>query len=370
MGDADKSFYSEIPDFVDFARVVDDAVYQPVPDSWRVGLTDVVSSTKAIADGRQKAVNIAGAAAISAVMNALGHRDFPFVFGGDGASFAVGGEEAESARDALARTARWVEEDLGLELRTAMLAVGDIRAAGHDLRVARFAASNNVSYAMFSGQGIGWAEAEMKKGRYAIDPAPPQARPDLTGLSCRWTPIVNTRGCILSLIVAPERGADSAEFAKLTRRLIASFEGYDRGGHPVPKRGPGFTWPPAGLDLEARASRGEKPLGRQKRLLRLAPLIAWVLDKTGWKVGGFDPLAYRTNTSLNTDFRKFDDVLRMTVDCDPKTLAETKDMLEEARRSGVARYGISEQDAALMTCIVPSVMTHDHLHFLDGAGGG
>ncbi|MDX1710546.1 MAG: DUF3095 family protein, partial [Rhodovibrionaceae bacterium] len=91
---------------------------------------------------------------------------------------------------------------------------------------------------------------------------------------------------------------------------------------------------------------------------------------TGWKVGGFDPLAYRTNTSLNTDFRKFDDVLRMTVDCDRETLAATRDMLEEARRNGVARYGISEQDAALMTCIVPSVMTHDHLHFLDGAGGG
>ncbi len=34
------------------------------------------------------------------------------------------------------------------------------------------------------------------------------------------------------------------------------------------------------------------------------------------------------------------------------------------------RYGVAEQDAALMTCIVPSAMRDDHMHFLDGAGGG
>jgi hypothetical protein len=36
----------------------------------------------------------------------------------------------------------------------------------------------------------------------------------------------------------------------------------------------------------------------------------------------------------------------------------------------VARYGLYEQDAVIMTCIVPSIETDDHLHFLDGADGG
>ena len=34
------------------------------------------------------------------------------------------------------------------------------------------------------------------------------------------------------------------------------------------------------------------------------------------------------------------------------------------------RYGLHEQDAAMMTCFTPSVMRADHVHFIDGARGG
>ena len=61
--------------------------YRPLPDDWVVGFSDVVGSTEAIAKGRYKAVNMVGAGVIAAVANALERRPFPFVFGGDGASF-------------------------------------------------------------------------------------------------------------------------------------------------------------------------------------------------------------------------------------------------------------------------------------------
>ena len=57
---------------------------------------------------------MAGAAVIAAVTNALEGREFPFVFGGDGASFAVSPDDLERAREALAATAIWVREDLDL----------------------------------------------------------------------------------------------------------------------------------------------------------------------------------------------------------------------------------------------------------------
>jgi len=53
----------------------------PLPDDWLIGLTDAVGSTQAIADGRYKTVNTAGASVIAAVANALRGRSFPFVFG-------------------------------------------------------------------------------------------------------------------------------------------------------------------------------------------------------------------------------------------------------------------------------------------------
>lgn len=364
------SFYTDIPVFDDFAKVVDDTVYLPMPDDWYVGLTDVVGSTQAIEDGQYKAVNMAGAAAISAVINAFGHQDFPFVFGGDGVSFAVPGEYRDMAADALARTARWVSEDIDLSLRAAMVPVREIRASGLDVRVARFGTSPAVAYAMFSGHGVEWAEAAMKQDRFAIEPAPPGARPDLTGLSCRWKPIESSRGCILSMIVGPADGADDAAYDRLVGEIIGLFDGGGRGGHPIPERGPDFGWPPKGMDYEARAATTPDYRGKEKRKIALISLIGWILFKTGWRMGAFDPRHYRRMTGLNTDFRKFDDMLRMTVDCDPATLARTKEMLGAAKAAGTIRYGIYEQDAAIMTCIVRSLETDDHLHFLDGADGG
>ena len=365
-----RGFYTAIDPFDDFARVIDAEVYRPLPDDWWIGQTDVVGSMQAMAEGRFKAINMAGAAAISDVMNALGHRNFPFVFGGDGASFAVAPADHAAAAEALARTAAWVADDLDLELRAAMIPLADVKAAGNDVLVGRFAASPEVSYAMFTGGGLAWAETAMKAGRYAVAPAPAGTRPDLTGLSCRWTPIGSRRGSILSLIMAPAPTADIAVAADAARQVIEILARTERGGHPVPARGPHFRWPPSGLDLEARASRGDKPVAKQRRALRLLTLIAWLLDRTRIKIAGFDPTGYRVATALNTDFRKFDDALRLTVDCDAVAVAEIKDVLQRARDVGAIRYGLHEQQAALMTCIVPSALTHDHMHFLDGAEGG
>ena len=76
-------------------------LYSPLPDDWAIGVADIVDSTKAIAAKRYKAVNMAGAAIIAAVTNALEGREFPFVFGGDGASFAVSPADLDAAREAL-----------------------------------------------------------------------------------------------------------------------------------------------------------------------------------------------------------------------------------------------------------------------------
>jgi hypothetical protein len=92
MGVSDSdAFYASVPAFHSFHRLMDPALYTPLPDDWMLGLADVVGSTKAIAQNRYKAVNMAGAAVIAGVKNALGGIDFPYVFGGDGANFAVSG---------------------------------------------------------------------------------------------------------------------------------------------------------------------------------------------------------------------------------------------------------------------------------------
>lgn len=363
--------YDALPVFSDFEQVSRPDVYAPLPDDWQVGVTDVVRSTEAIGQGRYKAVNMAGAASVGAVMNALGQVPFPFVFGGDGAILAVPPDLAGKAADALAATVRFVAEDLGLTLRAGMMPVSTIRGAGHDVRVARYAASEQAIYAMFSGGGGAYAEAEMKADRLSLPPAPPGTRPDLTGLSCRWAPIRARNGFILSIVVLPAAEADPEAFRRVAENVIRIVAGIGRGGHPVPEEGPAFAIRPSALAMEAKAT-SKTAENRLMKGLKVAGqmLFAILLDETNRTAGRFDPKRYRRWVERNTDFRKFDDGLLMTIDCAPETAEALETLLQAAEAERIVDYGLHRQDEALMTCIVPSPLTDDHIHFLDGGGGG
>src|SRR3984893_16159231 len=342
-------FYSGIPVFRGFASLMDPALYSALPDDWTIGVADIVESTRAIAEARYKAVNMGGAAVIAAVTNALEGREFPFVFGGDGASFAVSPEDLERAREALAATAIWVKDDLDLVMRVALVPVAAVRAQGLDVRVARFGPSPNLSYAMFSGGGLGWAEAAMKRGEFAVPAAPSGTQPDLTGLSCRFEEIPSVRGLILSVLVVPARGADPAAFRKLIEDVIALVERSPDAGRPVPPGGPPLRWPPAGVEFEARAAGGG-PLFKRRAFVLATTLFVYLVMRFGIKVGGFAPKTYVQQVVENSDFRKYDDGLRMILDCTPELENALTQRLVRAASAGVARYGLHWQDAALMSC--------------------
>jgi hypothetical protein len=348
---------------------MDPKLYSPLPEDWSIGVADIVDSTKAIAAQRYKAVNMAGAAVIAAVTNALEGREFPFVFGGDGASFAVAPADLESARDALAATATWVRADLDLKMRVALVPVSAIRAQGLDVRVARFGPSANLSYAMFSGGGLAWADAAMKRGEFAITESPPGTQPDLSGLSCRFEVIPASRGLILSVLVMPAGVADPSAFRKVIEDVIHLVERSPDGGRPVPLEGPPLTWPPQGLDYEARAARGG-PLFKRRVGVLVYTLFAYLIMRFDIKIGGFVPKTYKQQVVENSDFRKYDDGLRMILDCTPDLERALSDRLAAAARDGIVRYGLYQQDAAMMTCFTPSALRSDHVHFIDGARGG
>jgi hypothetical protein len=363
------TFYGRIPVFRGFSSLMDPALYSALPDDWSIGVADIVESTKAIAEARYKAVNMAGASVIAAVANALEGREFPFVFGGDGASFAVSPDDLARTRDALAATAIWVEESLNLVMRVALVPVAAVRAQGFDVRVARFGPSPNLSYAMFSGGGLGWAETAMKRGEFAVPAASPGTQPDLTGLSCRFEEIPSVRGLILSVLVVPARGADPLAFRKLIEDVISLVERSPDAGRPVPPGGPPLRWPPAGADFEARAARGGSLLKRRAAVLTFT-LFAYLIMRFGISVGGFVPKTYVRQVVENSDFRKYDDGLRMILDCTPELERGLTQRLTQAASTGVARYGLHRQDAAMMTCFTPSALRSDHVHFIDGARGG
>jgi len=363
--------YAAVPRLSRFSDVLDEARYVPVPDAWWIALCDVVMSTRAIEAGRYRSVNIAGAALIAAVRNALPEADTPFVFGGDGATLLVPPEHRHTVEAVLAMTVTWVGEALDLELRAGLIPVAAVRANGHDLRIARYAVSPTVDYAMFSGGGLAYAEAAVKRGLHGVASAPRGAKPDLTGLSCRFEAVPAREGLVLSLIALPEAGADRNAVLAVLGGLLAEIEASPSNGRPLPVDGPAMRPPWRGLREDARGAGASTGAG----LLRLAHLFlsrggAFVLFRLGVPFGRFSPRRYRRRLAANADFRKYDDGLRLTVTC-PVAMAERIEArLAAARSAGLVRYGLHRQEAAVVTCISPSVLRDDHVHFVDGADGG
>jgi hypothetical protein len=87
-------------------------------------------------------------------------------------------------------------------------------------------------------------------------------------------------------------------------------------------------------------------------------------------VPGHRSRRYLNQLVANSDYRKYDDGLRMTIDCGRELADTIEAQLVAAAAEGIVVYGLHRQRAALMTCLIPSVYRSDHIHFLDGAAGG
>jgi hypothetical protein len=189
------------------------------------------------------------------------------------------------------------------------------------------------------------------------------------GLSCQWGPLQPAQGTILSLIVKPAPGAPQERFVEIASEVVAVLESA-ASTNPVPAAGPNVKWPADAITLQSRIADKGRPSWRRYLGVLATTALIWLVFKTGLRVRGFDPDRYRREIAVNTDYRKFDDALMMTVDCSPETAARLRAILDEAAAAGAVRYGLHLQDKALMTCVVTSVASPDHMHFVDGAGGG
>ncbi len=155
-------FYAELRAFDEFEGFADFDAYAPVPSDWTVLAGDVRGSTAAIAAGQYRAVNMVGAAVITAVLNACRGLDLPYVFGGDGGFVLVPRSRAQAGAAALRQLQAHAERVFGLSLRAAAVPVSRLREEGHDLRLRRFRLNGSNHLAMFAGSGLERADAILK----------------------------------------------------------------------------------------------------------------------------------------------------------------------------------------------------------------
>jgi len=368
-------FYSNLEPFDRFADVADMDNYRLAPDDWHVIIADVKGSTQAIEEGRYKQVNMIGAACINAVLNITAKGRIPYVFGGDGATLLVPSSCLDDCKQVLLGVRYLAASRFNLSLRVGVVAVATIHEHNyHRVMVGKYQLSPVNALATFSGGGMELAEKWIKSGsKYLLEQEPDDRHPDLSGLSCRWEPLASQNGVMLSLLMQANSD-DESDKTKLYRELIKDIGKLsgdtESTGKPVCDANMKFRWPPRGLSAEIDATVGTRNRGLYALRLYLNSLFQWFLDRFDLSAGGYQGKQYRVELRDNTDYRRFDDTLRILLDCSAAQADEIDAMLAHRAQRGELNYGLHRSDSALMTCLVFNLDQGEHLHFVDGSDGG
>lgn len=363
-----QSFFQNLGSFSDFSELTEDIHFHHVPADWCVIITDVKSSTAAIEAGAYKDVNTVGAAAIVVVQNTLEEIEFPYSFGGDGARILIPREARGAVARKLAALKNLSARNFGLELRVGMLDVSEVVDDAHTIEVAKFELIAGRSVAVFRGGGLSRAEKLLKEEPQAHEIETVESMEvDLNGLSCRWNSIPNEHGCILSLIVLARENGAKEVYPAVLKKLDEVMGRKLEEANPVnPER---MSYKSVSeLSRDERRYHGSFSFAWVRRYLEI--LFAVLIIRTKAPIPGFQPEDYSRSMRTHSDYRKFDDMLRLIIDCSIEQAEEIRNHLEVARRRGEIYYGLHQSVDSLMTCFVEGIGDGRHVHFIDGGNGG
>jgi hypothetical protein len=358
-----KYFYQNLKPFRHFETAFNNNNFTPVPKDWVVVITDIKSSTKSIEAGKYKDVNTVGAASIAAAHNAIKDLDFPYVFGGDGATMIIPSEYEDETLDELAALQTLSHETFNLSLRIGKVSVEEIFNAGGSISIAKYSLTPEKSIAFFRGGGLNIAEEKIKtdEERYCIQRIYTKP-PNLNKLSCRWNSIPSQKGKILSLIVLSRQQPHTPTYHHILTQLKTIYSNDLDTANPVKNTQLHYKNVAACIQSEKLLHKTILSKGFFNRLVSITTAV--FLFKFNFLK------QYKESISSHSDYRKFDDMLRMVIDCDNQQLERIHQLLSDLYQQGKVYYGTHVSEHALMTCFVSSTAAGQHIHFIDGGDGG
>lgn len=370
-------FYRGLPALTVFSDATDIKHFVELPADWVVVITDVIGSTKAIEAGAYKNVNTVGVAGIAAVTNVDRTIEIPFVFGGDGATFAVPAVIADRVGRALLGAQRMARDGFGLDLRIGIVPVADLRKDGHWVRLAKVRLSPNVTQPAFAGRGWEvaekWVKDPVKGAAFAVVGDDP-GEADFSGFECRWQGVKSFRGhklAVLVLAVSPSAEVNTVAYKGVLDKIHAIY-GEVKDFHPLRADQMELAFGMKGLAPEATVrTAGRSALSRfaygLKAIVQNLVVTRFFDQKKDTAAVAWS--RYKDDLVDNTDFRKFDGTLRMVIDGDDAQADQLRAYLDAERAAGRLLFGLHKSREALVTCIVQSY-NGNHTHFVDGSDGG
>lgn len=370
-----ESFYRDLDTISDFSFIFDEDIYKEIPEDWIIVMTDIIESTKAIDSGKYKQVNAAGSLSAMAITNILGDMQFPFVFGGDGMTILLPPSFADKVKPILASTIRIVHLLFELELRAAVIPVNKIVGLNKKIQIAKLKVSKNYNQALISGEGITEAEKFLKSENslYRINANMyPGVEADYSGYTCRWQDYPSGLD-VTAAIIVKFRNLDNAINRTLFSQINAIL-GNSEEQHPLRAKDSRIAWNKEILENEAFVLSGTQKglmpvLLKLKIRIEIIFTVIFVKFKIHYMHGKKEVWNTKTDNITSSDYRKFDDSLKMIVSLTNESVEQLKLFLEKEYSKGNLFYGFHIAQKATITCLMHAESGNE-VHFVDAAGGG
>lgn len=366
-------FYRDLPAIDQFPEIVDISHYEPLPDDWLVIATDIRGSTEAIASGKYRAVNMAGACAIAAIINDFPDLEIPFVFGGDGITIAMPDVGRDHIMGLLKYCREAVESSFGLELAAGCRTVAQLRKAGKDIKIGKYMLTEHVNQAIFWGDGVDYIEEIIKQPENNLSNVQ-IIEGDFSGLECRWNEIPSEKDEVLSVIIKSiiENETERSRFYRECLYKIEQIYGDESEYAPVKEERMSLSIKPKSLQGEAAIRSYPSTLAKKVfYLLKLyyTQFSGWYLMKKKISTKNTAWGEYKSDFVKNADFRKFSDGLKLVLTGTVDQRKRLRDYLKTQHDRGNLIFGTHASPASMTTCFVTDYQKK-HVHFIDGTNGG
>lgn len=355
------------------AALLDERRFSDVPGDWAVVIADVRGSTAAVAAGRHNDVNLVAAGSLVAALNVAkkAEVEVPYFFGGDGGTLLVPLDLREPMLAALRLHRKTSEEAFGLSLHIGAVRVEDVRAGGHNVRLAKACLSTGLHKAVLIGTGLLWAERQVKAaGAEAEIAAAENFMLDMMGLECRWDrikPPADGAEVVCYLIEACHESEQLGVYRAALREIDAVYG--------TPERRNPLSLHRLKLLISTAKMRSEMLVrfGRWRWRYFAAEsfktLVARVLLRLRKKAGPFNGATYLDEVIQNADTLTLDGRINTIVSGTAAQRERLLQYLSAEEAAGRLVFGHHAARESVMTCYIQS-HEREHVHFVDGSDGG
>ncbi len=348
--------------------LVQPEAFQQIPSNWSVIVTDIKGSTEAVQDGLSELVNMIATGSIIAALNiaAKVKIDFPFFFGGDGATLIVPPTLLTEIMDALVLHQNNVKEEFNIDLRVGCLSVSDVYKADTHINIAKVSINALYSIPIVLGNGLQYAEKIIKSKVINIpDLNNSNLELNLEGMECRWKKILPPTNAdeVVCLIIHIKKESEQATYFKEVLDKADTIYGAYQKRNPIslPR-----------LRMDAGLQKIKMELKMRKPNFRF---IEWMKNWVLMIGGKYLYLPSKSGKKFLNELIKLADIFvldgKMSMVISGK-IAQRKQLLkylDEMETDGKILYGVHVSQESIISCYVRN-RAANHIHFIDGGNGG